>query len=464
MPLARIVASNPGAARETALALRQAGYKVEIVPPGTPPNANIDLEFDADSDKVISQKTEESVAGEREFVLKPLWRKLSARYQASRDVARAQQLTGSFSAATVESRAAAPAAPERHEERAAEEAAFAVAELKQIEKEEARRAEQLRLQRERDEQAATRERELASRRVEELRLQRVRQQEEAARQSELAAQRAETQRQAELRRQQELSRQREYEQQQLARKQQEEERGRLEAARRAEEAEALRQAQVAREREELRQQEALRRKTEEEHRLVVMRKREEEERERRAAAQELLLVANKQKEESARLDREPVVVPEAAAAVPTLRQYASLRWSGWKSSRSAAREARPRSNVTRIDHSPAFAWRQAWPITATVAAAFLLGWGIAAYHSPVPKAVTVQPPILAPGQYAPYPVAANAVGKKAAAPAVKPVQKRRVVHDNTVAEDEVVVHHYYPSKASTAQNRTPQRKKITDLQ
>src|SRR4051794_12099772 len=117
MPLARIVASNPGAARETALALRQAGYKVEIVPPGTPPDSNVELEFDADSDKVISQKEQEDVPGRREFVLKPLWRELTARYHANRDVARAQQSLAHVPA-PVETRAVSPSAPQRHEERA----------------------------------------------------------------------------------------------------------------------------------------------------------------------------------------------------------------------------------------------------------------------------------------------------------------------------------------------------------
>jgi hypothetical protein len=122
--------------------------------------------------------------------------------------------------------------------------------------------------------------------------------------------------------------------------------------------------------------------------------------------------------------------------------------------------------VTPIDRAGVFAWRQAWPITAIVAAAFLLGWGIAVYHgsSGAPNAVTSQPPILAPGQYAPYPVTTSTTAKKPAAPAGRPPAKKHAVRDTAFAEDEVVTHHYYPSKAATAQNRAPQRKKISDLQ
>src|SRR5205809_867687 len=121
MPVARIIASNPSAARDTAQALRQSGYEVEIVPPGTPLHHAVDLEFDADTDTVVSQSTESYVPGEREFVLKPLWRKLTAKYLASRDVARAHQASVVHNAGVPmrssvpgpSARAVAPAAPER---------------------------------------------------------------------------------------------------------------------------------------------------------------------------------------------------------------------------------------------------------------------------------------------------------------------------------------------------------------
>src|SRR5437868_3572469 len=145
MSLARIVASNPSTARHSARALREAGYEVEIVPPGTPANPDVELEFDADTDKVISQ-AENLVPGEREFVLKPLWRKLTARFHADRDVARARERHIS---PVLESsaRAAAPAAPERREEEVeAREAQLIAADQRRREKEEARRAETLRIQ------------------------------------------------------------------------------------------------------------------------------------------------------------------------------------------------------------------------------------------------------------------------------------------------------------------------------
>jgi hypothetical protein len=192
-----------------------------------------------------------------------------------------------------------------------------------------------------------------------------------------------------------------------------------------------------------------------------LRARQEEEYERRAEAQRLLLAANRQREESLRSRPEEAAVPAgatiaAAAAVPTIREYLHLRVQDWKRSRAQ------KAQVTRIDRSSAFARRQALPITAGVAAAFLLGWGIAAYRdTPSKAAVQSAPPVLTPGQYAPYPAA------KAARPTTvtKPTHaKRRAVRDTSIAEDEVVTRHYYPSKTATAQNRPTQRKKITDQQ
>ena len=184
-----------------------------------------------------------------------------------------------------------------------------------------------------------------------------------------------------------------------------------------------------------------------------------------------MIEATKQREEFARARQDVPLAAAAAgassiAAVPTMKEYVGMRWQGWKDAR-ARKSERERSNVTSIDRANAFAWRQAWPITAIVAAAFFLGWGIAAYHD-APKAVSSQPPVLTQGQYAPYPVS-NAVSRKDSGQSRQTVKsatpaKRRPVHDNTIAEDEVVTHHYYPSKTTTAQNRTPQRKKITDLQ
>ena len=117
MPLARIVASNPAAARYTARTLREAGYDVEIVPPGSPANPSVELEFDVDADKMISQSTSDHVPGEREFVLKPLWRKFNAKRKADEDVARAQQARRNWSPAQREryeaARVVAPASPQR---------------------------------------------------------------------------------------------------------------------------------------------------------------------------------------------------------------------------------------------------------------------------------------------------------------------------------------------------------------
>lgn len=468
MSLARIVASSPSAARHTARTLREAGYEVEIVPPGTPSNPEVDLEFDADADTLISQSTENHVPGEREFVLKPLWRKLTAKRLADRDVARARQqhsfgradMHAAKSMTESSARTAAPAAPERHEEQAEREAALAAAEQQRLARQEARRAEEARIAREREMQQAARQRELEIERAEELRLQRVRQEQEAARQAELEAHRAAQLRQEQLRQQQELARQREYEQQQLVLRQQEEERQReLERKRQAEQ-QATYQKRLSEEREQLRLDQEKRQQAEEAHRQEVLRARQEEEYERRAEAQRLLLAANKQREESLRNRPEESALTlgegvAETAAVPTIREYLNLRVQDWKRSRAK------RSQVTRIDRSSAFASRQALPITAGVAAAFLLGWGIAAYRDTPPKAsVQSAPPVLTQGQYAPYPTA-----KAPQHAASKPAHpKRRAVRDTSIAEDEVVTRHYYPSKTATAQNRTTQRKKITDLQ
>jgi hypothetical protein len=103
-------------------------------------------------------------------------------------------------------------------------------------------------------------------------------------------------------------------------------------------------------------------------------------------------------------------------------------------------------------------------VTAGVAAACLIGWGIASYHDAAPAAASQEkPPILSPGQYAPYPVTAGASAPGSTArPPARPA-KRSAVRNEGIAQDEVVVHHYYPSKSTTAQNQNP-HKKITDLQ
>lgn len=450
MPLARIVASNPASARYTARTLHEAGYEVEIVPPGSPANSTAELVFDVDADKMISQSTDRYVPGEREFVLKPLWRKFNAKRKADEDVARAQRARRNWTPVQREryesARVAAPAAPERHEERAPR------ASVQQ-----------------------------EARRVEAIRVQRLREEQEAAHLRVLEEQHAELRRQEQAR-QLELTRKQEYEEQQMILRKQEEERQRAEALHQQQEAEAAegarqmqiaqereasREVQVAQEREARMRQDAMLRQAEEQHRDDVMRQRREEELSRRAETQRLLLEANKRREESIReRGSAPVIAPQSIiGSVPTLREYFVLRMVQWRQSR-AARQSKSRANVTRIDRSGRSAWRQAWPITAGVAAACLVGWGIAAYHESAPQSVEA-PPILSPGQYAPYPVAnppANTAAKRTVThPQTRP--KPSAVHRADVADDEVVVHHYYPAKGVTAQNRAPQRaKKITDLQ
>ena len=188
---------------------------------------------------------------------------------------------------------------------------------------------------------------------------------------------------------------------------QEEERRRAEAFRRQQEAEAAHQAQLAQERESRLRQEAMQRQAEEEHRNEVMRQRREEDLARRAEAQRLLLEANKRREESMHQRAvEPVELP-VSNAIPTVGQYLGLRVNQWRQARSA-RQSNPRTKVTRIDRSGRSAWYQAWPITAGVAALCLIGWGIAAYHDSAAQSAQTPPPILSPGQYAPYPVASAA--------------------------------------------------------
>jgi hypothetical protein len=486
MPLARIVASNPAAARYTARTLHEAGYDVEIVPPGADPNPSAELVFDVDADKMISMSTESHVPGEREFVLKPLWRKFKAKRKADEDVARAQHARKSWSPAQRDryeaARVAAPAAPERRAEadgdragQRAREAALAAAEQRRVSAdlaavEASRIAEEARKT---DEE---------TRRAEHQRVQRLRQEQESARQRAVEEQRAELRRQEQAR-QLELARKHEYEEQQMIQRKQQEDRQRQEALRRQQEAEAAeaarmmqiaqereaaRQAQAAQEREARMRQEAMLRQAEEQHRDDVIRQRREEDLARRAEAQRLLLEANKRREESIReRGSEPVLAATASVPhnLPTLGQYFVLRFDQWRQARTA-RQNIAREKVTRIDRSGRSSWRQAWAVTAGVAAACLIGWGIAAYHDSTPQTVQA-PPVLAPGQYAPYPVAnpqaTTTARRTTARPQTRP--KPSPVHRADIADDEVVVHHYYPSKTATAQNRAPQRgKKITDLQ
>jgi chemotaxis protein histidine kinase CheA len=442
MPFARIFASNPSSARETAQALRQAGYEVEIVRPGTPASRLADLEFDADTDSVVSEN-QSFVPGEREFVLKPLWRKLTARYHAAKDVARAEREL-----------------PQTNQP------SLAASELQVPGASDTLQAQELQLEQERQQAAMQR---AAAMQQEELRRQEA-QRQELVRQQEMARQqeeqqRAEIARQREEARRLEMARQREAEQQQLAAQRLEEERQHRAELARIEAAEASRQAELARQREELRQQEVVRRRMEEEHRQEVLRQRQDEEQARRAEAQRLLLEANLRREASVRQRAEsqpPLVLPVTTESVPTFRQYLRQRVNFWKQQRAS------KAKVTRIDRAANFAWRQAWPITAGVAAAFLLGWGVAVHQPSKPKPPS-NPPILTPGQYGAYPVAKVSsaqpvVNVKQQHPlTARPAAKRRAIRDNSIAEDAVVTRHYYPSKGVTAQNGAPPRKKISDL-
>jgi hypothetical protein len=470
MPFARILASNPSSARDTAQALRQAGYEVEIVRPGTPATRLADLEFDADTDSVVSEN-QSFVPGEREFVLKPLWRKLTAKYHAKKDVARAERelpqasrplpaasevqvpapAAASMDNATSQAQEAARAEQQRQQAAMQQAAAMRQEERRRQEAQEHERLRQQEMARQREEQQSA---EIARQKEEAHRLEMARQREEQ--------QRAEVARQREEARRLEMARQREAEQQRVAVQRMEEERQQRAEVARMEAAEASRQAELVRQREELRQQEVVRRRMEEEHRREVLRQRENEEHARRAEAQRLLLEANLRREESVRQRIEsqtPVALPVVTESVPTFRQYLGQRVNLWKQQRAS------KTNVTRIDRAANFAWRQAWPITAGVAAAFLLGWGVAVHQASKPKAQT-NPPILSPGQYGAYPVAkvspSQPVRVKQPA-AAQPAPKRRAIRDNSVAQDEVVTRHYYTSKSVTAQNGAPPRKKISDL-
>ncbi len=472
MPFARIIASNPSAARYTARTLHEAGYEVEIVPPGTAGNPAAEVVFDLDADKMLSINAEDYVPGEREFVLKPLWRKFTAKRKAEEDIARAVRSFPTRSASSAGQKvsakeppiAQAPITPKPERETiAAREAAEAaqLAERRRIAAEERRRAEEAESLRA-AEVARVRAEEAERLRSEQMRLQR---EQEAVRQRDIEAQRAEFRRQQqawEL----EAARQREREEREMIVRKQEEERLRAEALLREAEAtaaaEAAYQQKLQQQRAEALRREAIQRQADEAHRSDVLRQRQDEEVVRKAEAQRLLLEANMRREEAA---REREAVPEVVLAkknieVPTLSQYLALRLQ----ERREARVAKSRSKVTRIDRGSRSAWRQAWPVTAAVAAACLVGWGIASYRDASPAATSQdKPPILSPGQYAPYPVATPASSPAVKQPANK--TKRSAVRSQERGEDEVVVHHYYPSKTATAQNRVPQHgKKITDLQ
>lgn len=447
MPFARIFASNPSSARDTVQALRQAGYDVEIVPPGTHGDRSADLEFDADNDAVISESTQEFVPGEREFFLKPLWRHWTASYKASKDIERARRQMAAPRAAqstsiATEKPSVAPVMDPSQEERLAVQRATLEKQAEDSHRQEVARERELEFQR-----AESRRRQEEQERLELARRQEEQQRLEAARRRE------------EEQHRQELAIQREAEQQRLAALRQAEELKSRQAEARRQSEEATRRDRLARESEEIQRQEVLRQQAEEEHRRSVLRQRQQEEQGRRAEAQRLLLAANKQREESIRQRAyvADAAAPSYAKPVPGMREYFVLRLAQWKNRRAH------RDKVTSIDRSSSFAWRQALPITAGVAAAFLLGWGIAVYDAPKTAVQSSAPPILTPGQYAAYPVQKVAASRPVARQKVA-VKKHSASRDSSVAEDEVVVKHYYPSsKNVTAQNRAPQRKKISDL-
>src|SRR5881409_1813151 len=91
MPLARIITSTPALAKDVSRALKSSGYTVEIVSPSDVPATAADLEIDLDlqngiawrpddlpAPTAIEQDYEEDALIEREFVLAPLWRKLTS--------------------------------------------------------------------------------------------------------------------------------------------------------------------------------------------------------------------------------------------------------------------------------------------------------------------------------------------------------------------------------------------------
>jgi hypothetical protein len=471
MSVARIIASNPSAARYTARTLHEAGYEVEIVPPGAAANPAAEIVFDLDADKMLSINTDQYVPGQREFVGKPVWRKFTAKRKTEETIARAmrayprqggsspkQEAAATKAAVTNSPVVAGPDHPAISAQKAAEQAARLETERIALEE---RRAEEAKIAR-MAELGRVRAEEAERLRAEQLRVQ---QEQEAARQLDLEAQRAELRRQQQAQ-ELEAARKREREEREMIARKQEEARERAEEIRR--EGEAKRQAEAAyqlrleEQRAEALRREALQREADEAHRSDVMRQRQDEEIARKAEAQRLLLEANRRREESAR-EREVVAEPVVAkngGQMPTLSQYLALRLQ----QRSETRAAKSRSKITRIDRPGRSAWRQAWPITAGVAALCLIGWGIASYRDAAPAATSQdKPPILTPGQYAPYPVATPVSAPAAKQQAHK--ARRSAVRGQDVADDEVVVHHYYPSKAATAQNRTPQHgKKITDLQ
>jgi len=92
MPLARIITSTPALAKDVSRALKHSGYTVEIVSPSDVPGTLADLEIDLDLQNGIAWRPddfpapaavepdyyEEYAPVEREFVLAPLWRKLTS--------------------------------------------------------------------------------------------------------------------------------------------------------------------------------------------------------------------------------------------------------------------------------------------------------------------------------------------------------------------------------------------------
>jgi hypothetical protein len=91
MPFARIITSTPALAKDVARALRASGYKVEIVSPENVSSTPVDLEIDLDLQNGVAWHPDQAHASveteydydpdapvEREFILAPAWRKLTA--------------------------------------------------------------------------------------------------------------------------------------------------------------------------------------------------------------------------------------------------------------------------------------------------------------------------------------------------------------------------------------------------
>lgn len=437
MPTARIITRFPERAASLRKTLSDSGYRVEVVPPDCHPKGPADVEYDLDDS--LEFVAEEAPQPEREFVFASQWRALTSLFAAREDKDAAPVAVKPAPPNTAKSPAPASSSDldQHFVDRPASGPSFAER-IAALRAPLAQRFDALKTDLQQQKQEMARKFE-ATRTA-------------AAEKRRIAAADAATRRAAEL-------------------------------------AAAERHRAESQLRQQEQQQRDAARNAELQAQLEIRRQQQAEELERaRFAAQER---ARQQAEQRTRLEAERLlaaaVIPAASVAAPVMRENrrswqrlhdmrdrSLAKWNEWRQLRPSAAFANTRQ----------YAWRQAMPVAAGIAIAFVIGWAAAtsgSYRGSTPKATDtvaaptaapvaaiVPAPIHAPKALKPSPVAHKATVAMGKNPVRRsrrsPDEETHSLADAAEGGDDVTVIHHYPGKPNFARNKKGGVKTISDME